>query len=169
MIIGKKIPQISLPAVDGSQFDSTSLLGKKYLLTFFRFATCPFCNMRLAELVQIKKELGDDFEIVAIFQSEIEHLKKHSNKHFANFPILADPNKQYYEMFDVNNSLSGMFKGMIMRMPTVIKGMSRGYIPREISKRLLIMPLSLLVDEQGVIQSVYQGKPSSIGSSHHIC
>ena len=158
MNVGQKIPQISLPAVDGSQFDTTSLLGKKYLLTFFRFATCPFCNMRMAELVQIKKELGDNFEIVAIFQSEMEHLKKHSNKHFAKFPILADPKKQYYEMFDVNNSLSGMFKGMIMRMPTAITGMFRGYIPLEISRRLLIMPLSLLVDEQGIIQSVYQGK-----------
>jgi len=158
MNVGQKIPQISLPAVDGSQFDTTSLLGKKYLLTFFRFATCPFCNMRMAELIQLKKEFGDNFEIVAIFQSEMEHLKKHSNKHLASFPILADPEKQYYEMFDVHNSLSGMFKGMIMRMPTVIKGMSRGYIPLEISSRLLIMPLSLLVDEQGIIQSVYQGK-----------
>ncbi len=158
MNIGQKIPQISLPAVNGSQFDTTSLHGKKYLLTFFRFATCPFCNMRMAELVRLKKELGDNFEIVAIFQSEIEHLKKHSNKHFAKFPILADPKKQYYEIFDVNNSLLGMFKGMIMRMPTVITGMFRGYIPLEISSRLLIMPLSLLVDEQGIIQSVYQGK-----------
>jgi peroxiredoxin Q/BCP len=47
---------------------------------------------------------------------------------------------------------------MIMRMPTAITGMFRGYIPLEISRRLLIMPLSLLVDEQGIIQSVYQGK-----------
>jgi hypothetical protein len=51
-----------------------------------------------------------------------------------------------------------MFKGMIFRMPTLLKGMLSGYIPREISSRMLIMPLSLLVDDKGVIQSIYQGQ-----------
>ena len=42
MKIGDTIPQIKLPAIDGLQFDNQSLKGKKYLITFFRFATCPY-------------------------------------------------------------------------------------------------------------------------------
>lgn len=103
MEIGQTMPQIILPAIDGSQFDNHSLKGKKYLLTFFRFATCPFCNTRIAQLAQTKCELGDKFEIVAIFESKIDHLKMHANKHTAKFPILADYERRYYEMFDVKN------------------------------------------------------------------
>jgi peroxiredoxin len=158
MEIGQAMPQIILPAIDGSQFDNYSLKGKKYLLTFFRFATCPFCNMRMAQLVQTKPELGEDFEIVAIFESEIDHLKKHANKHLAKFPILADHGRKYYELFGVKKSVIGMLKGMVFRMPTAMKAMLRGYLPHEVSSRFLIMPLSLLVDEQGVIQAIYHGK-----------
>jgi len=155
---GHKIPNIKLSAIDGSQFDSDLLLGKKYLITFFRFATCPFCNTRLAALVNNRDKLGNDFEIIAIFESQIDHLQRHASKHFAKFPILADPARKYYREFNVEKSMLGMFKGMIFRMPTLLKGMLSGYIPREISSRMLIMPLSLLVDKKGVIQSIYQGQ-----------
>ena len=51
-----------------------------------------------------------------------------------------------------------MFKGMLFRLPTVIEGMFKGYLPHEVSSRYLTMPLSLLVDEQGIIRAVYHGK-----------
>ena len=158
METGEEIPQIILPSIDGLQFDSGSLKGKRYLLTFFRFATCPFCNTRMAQLVQTKPELGVDFEIVAIFESEVEHLKKHANKHLAKFPILADHSRQYYELFGVEKSVIGMVKGMIFRLPTLIKALFRGYLPHEISSRFITMPLSLLVDKEGIIQAIYHGK-----------
>lgn len=158
MKIGETIPQIKLPAIDGLQFDNHSLTGKKYLITFFRFATCPFCNMRIAQLKRAKTEMGENFEIVAIFENKIKHLKKHANKHLAKFPILADHKREYYRLFGVKKSLIGMFKGMLLRMPTLILGLLKGYIPLDISPRILTMPLSLLVDEQGVIQTIYHGK-----------
>ena len=158
MKIGDTIPQIKLPAIDGLQFDNQSLKGKKYLITFFRFATCPFCNMRIAQLKKAKSEMGEDFEIVAIFESKVKYLKKHANRHLAKFPILADHKKKYYKLFGVKKSLIGMFKGMLLRFPTLIIGLFKGYIPLEVSSKVLTMPLSLLVDEQGVIQTIYYGK-----------
>jgi peroxiredoxin Q/BCP len=158
MKVNEMMPRIILPGIDGIQFDSHSLQGTRYLLTFFRFATCPFCNMRMAELIKAKSELEVNFEIVAIFESNIDHLKKHANKHVAKFPILADEKREYYQLFGVEKSLIGMVKGMLLRLPTLLTAIFRGYIPREVSSRFLTMPLSLLVDEQGVIQTVYQGK-----------
>lgn len=158
MKIGQPIPQISLPAIDGTKFDNKSLKGKKYLLTFFRFATCPFCNTRIAQLAQTKVELGDNFEIVAIFESQIDHLKKHANKHTAKFPILADYERKYYQMFGVKKSVFGILRGILLRLLPAIKGMFSGYLPREVSSRFLTLPLSLLIDEQGIIQSIYYGK-----------
>ncbi|MGJ8678825.1 redoxin domain-containing protein [Paraglaciecola sp.] len=158
MEIGQTIPNIQLPAIDGSNFDNQSLAGKRYLITFFRFATCPFCNMRVAELVRIKKDLGEAFEVVAIFEAELSHLKKYASKHLAQFPILADEDRLYYQSFGVKKSFLGMLKGMVFRFGTVLKGLLAGYIPREVSSRMFIMPLSILVDEQGVVREVYHGK-----------
>ena len=159
---GQKVDAIQLPAIDGKQFTTANLQGKRYLLTFFRFASCPFCNMRLAQLVALKnqltKELPEQSEIVAIFSSQLAHLQLHANKHVTQLPILADADNKYYEEFNVKKSFWGMIKGAVLRFPTAIKGLMRGYIPKEMSSRLLIMPLSLLVDEKGVIQTIYHGK-----------
>ena len=114
--------------------------------------------MRIAQFKKAKTEMGEKFEIVAIFESNIKHLKRHANRHHAEFPILADYKRKYYKLFGVKRSLIGMFMGMLLRMPTLIIGLLKGYIPLEISPRVLTMPLSLLVDEQGVIQTIYHGK-----------
>ena len=158
MKVGEAMPRIELPGIDGMQFDSDSLKGKKYLLTFFRFASCPFCNMRMAELLKAKSEMDEDFEIVAIFESKVDHLRKHASKHIAKFPILADHQRKYYQLFGVNKSFIGILKGMLLRFPTLITAFLKGYIPHEISSRFLTMPLSLLVDEQSIIQAIYHGK-----------
>lgn len=158
MEIGQTIPQITLPAIDGTQFDSASLQGKRYLITFFRFASCPFCNFRVAQLVQLKSRLGDRLEVVAIFEASLGHLKKQASRHLAGFPILADERRQYYKAFGVRKSFVGMLKGMLFRFPTVLKSMSRGFLPHELSSRMFTMPLSLLVDEQGIIQTIYHGR-----------
>lgn len=157
MIVGQALPKIVLPAIDGTKFDSSSIIGKRYLITFFRFATCPFCNLRISQLMRINDEIGHNFEIIAIFESEIEHLTKHANKHMAKFPILADYDRKYYELFGVKKSILGMIKGMFFRLPVLIQSMLSGNIPHEVTSRMLIMPLSLLVDEYGIIQYVYHG------------
>ena len=158
MKVGETVPEIVLPAIEGTRFNSRTLENKRYLLTFFRFATCPLCNMRVAQLKHLKQELGEEFEVVAIFESEIENLKKHASRHLATFPILADSERKYYRLFRVRRSVIGMLKGLLIRMPTLMKGLLKGYIPKEVSSRLLIMPLSLLVDEKGIIRTIYHGR-----------
>ena len=43
---GDPAPEISLPAIDGSTFEMSSMKGQRVILTFFRFSSCPFCNIR---------------------------------------------------------------------------------------------------------------------------
>ncbi|HFB65643.1 MAG TPA: redoxin domain-containing protein, partial [Aeromonadales bacterium] len=43
---GDSVTNIVLPAIDGTEFNLESLQGKRYMLSFFRFASCPFCNLR---------------------------------------------------------------------------------------------------------------------------
>jgi peroxiredoxin len=49
---GNVAPELRLPAWDGGQFSTAELEGRRYLLSFFRFASCPLCNMRMHLLVR---------------------------------------------------------------------------------------------------------------------
>ena len=94
---GSKIKHIRLPAIDDSIFDSESIKGKPVMLSFFRFASCPFCNLRVNELVRRFDELSEDFTIIAIFDSPLDNLTRHTGDHKAPFPILADEGNKYYK------------------------------------------------------------------------
>ncbi len=156
--IGDRVTSIILPAIDGSEFNLDSLQGKRYMISFLRFASCPFCNLRINQLVSGFNEFGNNFTIVAIFDSPLDNLQKHAGKHKAPFPILADRKNTYYKAYGVERSFFGMMKGMIARFPTLMKGMFKGYLPIIFKGNLLTMPVDLLVDENGVIQTAYYGK-----------
>ena len=156
---GDKVKHIKLMSIDGIEFDLESFTGKPYMISFYRFASCPFCNLRVNSLVQRFDELGQDFTLVAIFNSTLEHLTRHAEGHHAHFPILADTDNTYYKKYGIERSVLGFFTGMIMRLPTLLKGMFiKGYLPNLLTGGLTIMPADFLVDRDGVIQHAYYGK-----------
>ena len=155
---GDKVQNIVLPSITNEMFDTSQLKGKRYMISFLRFASCPFCNLRIHQLVYRHKEFGNDFTIVAIFDSPHDNLVRHAGKHQSPFPILADPENFYYKAFGVRKSVTGLLKGMIFRFPTLVKGMLRGYIPLTIKGSLITMPADFLIDENGRISKAYYGK-----------
>jgi len=155
---GSKAKDIILPSISGGVFDTSTLRGRPYMISFFRFASCPFCNMRVHQLVKRFEEFGEDFTIVAIFDSSLDNLIMHANRHHAQFPILADGKNIYYRAYGIERSLMGMLKGMFLRMPTLISGLLKGYLPLAIKGSILTMPADFLVDRQGVIRAAYYGK-----------
>lgn len=127
---GEKVSNIILPAIDGGSFELDSIIGRRFMLSFLRFASCPFCNLRVRELVTRFREFGDGFTIVTIFDSSLENLGKHTKKHRAPFPILADEKNIYFKDYGIEHSVAGMFKGMLGRMPTLLRAMFvNGYWP----------------------------------------
>lgn len=155
---GAKAKSMNLQGIDGSLFESENLLGKPYMLTFYRFASCPFCNLRINELVKRFDEFGDDFTIVAVFDSPLDNLRRHTEGHKAPFYILADEENKYYKKYGIEHSVSGMLKGMFLRMPTLLKGIFKGYIPTTFKGSLTTMPADFLIDREGNIQLSYYGK-----------
>jgi len=156
---GEKVKNIKLTDIYGTDFDLESLSGKPFMLSFYRFASCPFCNLRVNGLVQRFDELGEDFTMVAIFNSTLEHLTRHTEGHQAPFPILADPDSTYYRKYGIERSVVGFFTGMIMRLPTLLKGMLiKGYLPNMFTGSLTTMPADFLIDREGIIQEAYYAR-----------
>jgi len=156
---GDEVVHITLPGLDGSPFDLDSLKGRPFMLSFFRFASCPFCNLRMHELVTRFDELPNNFTIVAIFDSPLDNLQRHAARHHAPFPILADADTRYYKLHGIRHSVIGVLKGMILRMPLLLYAMFvKGYVPLTIKGSMTTMPADFLVDDQGIIQIAHYGK-----------
>lgn len=156
--VGEKATPILLPAIDGSVFDTGSLDGRPHMLSFFRFASCPFCNLRVGELTRRAAELGPQFGVVAVFESSLDELARQVKDHNAPFPILADEKKEFYREYGIEHSLWGMAKGFFFRFPTLVKGIFLGFIPDIFHVDLTTMPADFLIDRNGIIQVAYYGK-----------
>lgn len=87
-----------------------------------------------------------------------DNLTKHTEGHKAPFFILADEENKYYREYGIEHSVFGMLKGMVLRMPTLLKGMFQGYIPTTIKGSITTMPADFLIDREGVVQVVHYGK-----------
>lgn len=156
---GNQIGNIRLPTLDGAPFALDSLRGRRLLLAFFRFASCPFCNLRVHELVRHFPEFGERFAVVAIFESSPENLRRFAARHAAPFPVLADEHGVYYREYGIERSLAGTVRGMFGRLPALLQAMFvRGYLPWRIRGHLTTMPADFLVDERGVIRTAYYGR-----------
>ena len=129
IVTGDTAPQFTLPAIDGSTFNMADMKGKRVILTFFRFSTCPLCNMRIRRIVQRWNEFSKDAVMVAVFDAKVGDLQKRMKKHDAPFVVVAD---ETYEQFNKNGVKKSFFKFMwgAMRSPlTLLQATLRGYVP----------------------------------------
>ena len=154
---GDPAPQFSLPAIDGSTFNMADTKGKRVILTFFRFSSCPLCNMRIRRIIQRWDEFSEETVMVAVFDAKIGELQKRMKKHNAPFIVVAD---ETYEQFASNGVKKSFFKFMwgAMRSPlTLLQATLRGYVPLTMSiSKLSTIPVDILIDEAGnVVEARY--------------
>jgi peroxiredoxin len=159
---GDKITALNLASINGKQFDIKNMQGKRYMLSFFRFSACPFCQLRIHQLISRWQELDDNFTIIAIFDSPLQNLKQHSKRYAAPFYILADEEGKYYREFAIKYSLLKAVKSMFLKMPTLLYAMMiKGYFPSSLQGKISTLPADFLVDENGIIQTAYYAKDSA--------
>nr|AGQ19141.1 MedDCM-OCT-S31-C2-cds41 [Candidatus Actinomarina minuta] len=157
---GDVINELSLPSVDGSVFDLESIKGKKSLISFYRYSSCPFCHLRINETINNKENFGENFETIAVFNCTLESLQKSSTKHDSSIYILADEERFYFDKYNVEKSGFGVFLGSIIGFFRFMKAIFvKGFNPlTSLSGAFTGLPVDVLVDESGVVQDVKYGK-----------
>ena len=162
IVTGDTAPQFSLPAIDGSTFNMADMIGKRVILTFFRFSTCPLCNMRIRRIVQRWNEFSKDAVMVAVFDAKVGELQKRMKKHDAPFVVVAD---ETYEQFNKNGVKKSFFKFMwgALRSPlTLLQATLRGYVPLTLSiSKLSTIPVDILIDEEGKVVEAHYCKDTA--------
>ena len=154
---GDQAPQLVLPSIDGTTFEMSAMKGKRVIFTFFRFSTCPFCNMRIDSIVKRWDEFSDDSVMIGVFDAEIGELTKRMGGREIPFTIVADETYETYLDNGVEKSL-GRFMWGAMRSPlTMIRATLRGYVPMTLSmSKMSTLPVDILIDEDGkVVEAHY--------------
>lgn len=121
---GDRIPDFIREDIFGNTVQMSDYVGKNTLLVFFRFASCPFCTVRFAQLVQNYKGYADKgLNIVAVFESSPEFIRRYAtNKKNVPFPVIADLDGELYKLYNVKKSVIGAALGMF-RIFKMLKGM----------------------------------------------
>jgi thioredoxin-dependent peroxiredoxin len=95
---------------------------------------------------------------VAVFGSPKQEVIKASEIHKTTFHMVADKEKKMYKEYGVKSSFWGMMRGMTLRLPSVIKALALGYIPKNPNGQMMSMPADFLIDPSGKVILAYYGR-----------
>ena len=159
LTVGDNAPNLNLPAIDGTTFKMSDMKGKRVILTFFRFSSCPFCNIRINKILKRWNEFADDTVMVGVFGAKIGELTKRMKKHNPPFTVVADETYEQYLQNDVKKSLLRVLWAPMRAPLTMLQALLKGYVPMTLSiSKLSTIPVDILIDENGKVVNAHYCK-----------
>ncbi|MFC1750932.1 peroxiredoxin-like family protein [Pseudomonadota bacterium] len=159
---GRTAPELNVKDIFGNHVSLKNYSGKRVLLSFYRFASCPFCNLRVHELTQKQAELqAQGLELIAVFHSPDENVRKYVGGKSIPFPIIADQNEKLYQRYGIQRSWFGMVRAMMVRMGKLGEAMRLGFNPGTIDIDAVHMPADFFIGDNRSILKAYYGKDSA--------
>jgi len=105
--VGKAVPEVTLPTIDGQSVTLSSFRGKIVLLAFWA-SWCPRCVEELTFLQGVYK-MSPDITVLAINQesqnisrAHIDRIRKTLKESKIDFPVLIDRNLDAWNAFCIN-------------------------------------------------------------------
>jgi len=110
----KAIP-FSAETIQGKTISLKEFGGKPLLLMFFRYASCPMCNLRLRDFALHFPRLHErGLEVVAFFHSPARSIRANAGKQHYPFHMVADPEFKVYRSYGVETSWLRFFLSMLL-------------------------------------------------------
>jgi len=153
---GMEAPDITFPDYNEKPFVLSSLRGSRIILSFYRYAGCPFCQLRYAELVD-RFGHRDDIKVVAVFQSPNDSIREHAAGVQAPVTVIGDPAERLYKVYGVDYG----FRAWIMGIESAFrfyKSLRMGHRWGKKEGQADRIPADFLIDEDGILRHVYYGK-----------
>jgi peroxiredoxin Q/BCP len=158
---GQIAPTFATTDLYDAAISSNELKGKKVLLSFYRYASCPFCNLRFHALSQKQQQWREQgLEMVAIFQSPKKSILEYAGKDYSPVQIIPNPSRDLYRLYGVEGSWKGFLTGA-MQLGTFAKAVKEGHLPGKVEGDMNMVPADFIIDEQGKILTAYYGKDIS--------
>lgn len=157
--VGSIAPELDTVDIFGEPVRLDARRGRRVMLSFYRFAACPFCNLRVHRLRQVQPELAArGLDMIAVFHSPREVILQNVARQEAPFPIVADPDMSLYARYGIERSKAAMVRAALTRPHQALEAMARGFVPRDAEGRLDVVPADFLLDEASVVRVAYYGR-----------
>ena len=156
-------PEFSAQSTHNEHITLKRYKGSFLLISFYRYASCPFCNLRVHESIEFQnKMLYHNIKLLAIFQSPKEKIMQYVGKQEVSFPIISDPEKILYSLYGVQKSWLGLLIAIIIKIPKALYSIFwRGFIPGSIENGINQLPADFLIGPDGTVLISYYGKDIS--------
>ena len=90
--------------------------GYRTLLSFYRSAVCPLCNLRFLYLLdQYAFYRANGLAIVAVFESPAPVVRSYLDQRSPPFAVIADPTDSLYTLYNVERSWLGTLRARLTR------------------------------------------------------
>ena len=158
---GQTAPDFSSYDLYDMPLNLQKLQGKKVLLSFYRYASCPFCNLRFHAISQKQAQWqAQGLVSVAVFQSPKQSILEYAGKEPSPISIIPDPKRELYRLYGVEGSWKGFLTGA-MQLSTFAQALKKGHLPGKVEGEMNMVPADFVLDEQGNILIAYYGKDIS--------
>lgn len=145
----------------GEMIDLEQYRGKKIMISFYRYASCPFCNFRVHDLIQKYPDFQKQgLEMIAFFQSPKKSMINYLQEQEAPFPMIPDPKHTIYKVYGVTGSTCKFLLGGL-KVGRLINAMRKGFMPGKMEGDITMVPGDFLINEDMTIHTAYYGKDIS--------
>ncbi|MET7848213.1 peroxiredoxin-like family protein [Streptomyces avermitilis] len=148
LTVGAQAPRFNLPSATGRTVALDDLLtNEPVVLTFYRGAWCPYCNIALRSLQQHHEAItARGARLVAVSPQIPDESLTLAEKHELAFDVLSDIGsdtaKQYGLAFDLPDDLAAVYDKLGFDLQRVNDG----------HPRTLPLPATYVIDRDGVIR-----------------
>jgi thioredoxin-dependent peroxiredoxin len=113
---GELAPLFDVLDIYGRRLSLIAFHGRPVLLSFYRAAVCPLCNVRLSYLLRRWRDYQNaGLNIISFFESTPENAREYLERFRAPFPLVADRYGYVYERFGLRTSWLGTARGTMRR------------------------------------------------------
>jgi len=152
---GQAAPEFEVTDIStGKPIRLADFRGHKLLLSFHRYAACPFCNLHVHELSQCNEEfVRQGLKVVALFRSGPDRTLEQYGSRDVPFQIAADPKLSAYRAYGIEQSLLGMLVSFIH--PRGLYATLKGFFPGKVDADVRSLPADFLVTPDQKIARAY--------------
>jgi len=159
---GDRYPEFKTNDYTGREISSADFHNYPLMISFYRYAGCPFCNLRVHSLIEYyPKFVKKGLKQVAFFESPAESIKNYVGKQSPPFPVIPDPNRSIYKKFGVESSLLQFLMTPVKKPGVFVEALKKGFKPGKMEGDKTIIPADFLVNPDGRIAVAYYGKDIS--------
>jgi hypothetical protein len=96
----------------------SSYRGRSVLVSFYRAAVCPLCNLRLAHIIRRYPAYRNaGLDVITFLESSPTRAHEYLDRQRPPFPVIADRDRVVYAQYGLESSFFGAIWALLTRQP----------------------------------------------------